>query len=233
MTESVSLITAGVVEMLSGIGMTLQLLMVSAFLGLVLAIALLLMRISGKWYLNWLAQAYIYIFRGTPILVQMFIIYYGLPQFEAIRDSFLWPVLREGYGCAIVALFLNSGAYTTEILRGGILAVDKGLLEAASALGLSKRQRFIHITAPIAIRFSIPAYSNEFISLLKCTALASTITVADMTGIGRTIVAETFAPYEIFISLAIIYMIMTFVIQRSFGGIENLMSRHTKKLGLS
>jgi len=229
----VSLIIDSVIRMLSGIGMTFQLLFISACLGLLLAILLLLMRISGKWYLNWLAQAYIYIFRGTPILVQMFIIYYGLPQFEAIRDSFLWPVLREGYGCAIVALFLNSGAYTTEILRGGILAVDKGLLEAASALGLSKPQRFIHITAPIAIRLSIPAYSNEFISLLKCTALASTITVADMTGIGRTIVAETFAPYEIFISLAIIYMILTFVIQRSFGSFENFMSRYTKKLGVN
>lgn len=232
MTESVSLIVGGISRMLSGIGMTFQLLIISASLGLVLAIMLLLMRISGKWYLNWLAQAYTYIFRGTPILVQMFIIYYGLPQFEAIRSSFLWPVLREGYGCAIVALFLNSGAYTTEILRGGVLAVDKGLLEAASALGMSKCQRFIHITAPIATRIAIPAYSNEFISLLKCTALASTITVADMTGIGRTVVAETFAPYEIFISLSIIYMILTFAIQRSFGSIEKLMSRSTKKLGI-
>lgn len=233
MNESLALTVNGVAKMLSGIGMTFQLLFISASLGLVLAIVLLLMRISGRWYLNLLAQAYVYIFRGTPILVQMFIIYYGLPQFEAIRDSFLWPILREGYGCAIVALFLNSGAYTAEILRGGLLAVDKGLLEAASALGMSKRQRFIHITSPIAIRLAIPAYSNEFISLLKCTALASTITVADMTGIGRTIVAETFAPYEIFVSLAIIYMMLTFVIQRSFGCIESLMSRYTKRIGVS
>jgi octopine/nopaline transport system permease protein len=233
MTDSISLIAYGILRMLSGISVTLELLLISAFLGLVLATLLLLMRISGKWYLNWLAQSYIYIFRGTPILVQMFIIYYGLPQFEVIRDSFLWPILRDGFGCAIVALFLNSGAYTAEILRGGFLAVDKGLLEAASALGMSKSQSFIHIAAPIAVRIALPGYSNEFISLLKCTALASTITVADMTGIGRTIVAETFAPYEIFISLAIIYMIMTFVIQRSFGGIENLMSRSTKKLGIN
>lgn len=162
----------------------------------------------------------------------MFIIYYGLPQFEVIRESFFWPVLREGYGCAIVALFLNSCAYTTEILRGGVLGVDKGVLEAASALGMSKRQRLIHITAPIAMRLSLSAYSNEFISLLKSTALASTITVIDMTGIGRTLVAETFAPYEIYISLAVIYIVLTFFIQRSFGSIESVLSRHcAKKLG--
>jgi arginine/ornithine transport system permease protein len=231
MTESISLIFDSVLKMLAGLGMTSQLLFISSGLGLILAVTLLLMRISGKWYLNLPAQAYIYIFRGTPILVQIFIIYYGLPQFEFIRNSIFWPILREGYGCAIVALFLNSGAYTSEILRGGVLAVDQGYLEAASALGLSKRQRLIHIIAPIATRISIPAYSNEFISMLKSTALASTITVADMTGIGRTIVAETFAPYEIFISLAIIYMILTFFIQRGFGWVENLLSRYTKKLG--
>jgi len=229
MTESISLVTDGIVSMLSGIGITFQLVFISAFFGMILAVCLLLMRISGKWYLNWLAQAYIYVFRGTPILVQLFIIYYGLPQFEIIRESFLWPVLREGFGCAIVALFLNSGAYTTEILRGGVLSVNKGLLEAASALGLSKSQRFLHITAPLAIRLSLPAYSNEFISLLKSTALASTITVVDMTGIGRTLVAETFAPYEIYISLAVIYIVLTFFIQKTFGGIENALSRYTKK----
>ncbi len=233
MTESISLIFQSVVKMLGGIGMTFQLLFVSAVLGMALAIVLLLMRISGKWYLNFLAQAYIYIFRGTPILVQMFIIYYGLPQFEAVRNSFFWPILREGYGCAIVSLFFNSAAYTTEILRGGVLAVDKGLLEAAAALGLSKTQRFIYITAPIVTRISIPAFSNEFISLLKCTALASTITVAYMTGIGRTIVAQTFAPYEIFISLAIIYMILTFVIQKSFGVLEKYMGRYTTMTGIN
>lgn len=229
MTESISLISDSVFSMLSGIGVTFQLIFISAILGMILAVILLLMRISNKWYLNYLAQLYIYIFRGTPILVQLFIIYYGLPQFEFVRESFLWPVLRDGFGCAVVALFLNSAAYTTEILRGGVLSVDKGLDEAASALGLSKRQSFIHITAPIAIRLSLPAYSNEFISLLKSTALASTITVVDMTGIGRTIVSETFAPYEIYISLALIYIVLTFIIQKIFGSLESILSRYTKK----
>jgi octopine/nopaline transport system permease protein len=231
MSFDLSLIVESVPMMLAGIGITLKLLVVSGLLGLMLAICLLLMRISGKWYLNIPAQIYIYIFRGTPILVQIFIIYYGLPQFDAIRESLFWPILREPTGCAILALTLNTGAYVSEILRGGVLGVGKGLMEAGSALGLSSRQKFIYITAPIATRLALPAYSNDVISLLKSTALASTITIADMTGIARTIVADTYAPYEIYMSLAVIYMIFTFGIQKLFGAIERYLGRYTKREG--
>jgi polar amino acid transport system permease protein len=215
--------------MLMGIGLTLQLMALSAVLGTTLAIILLLMRISGRWFLVWPSVTYIYIFRGTPILVQIFIIYYGLPQFEWVRESIFWPILREPFGCAVLALSLNTGAYVSEILRGGILGVDKGLSEAGAALGLSVRDRFIHITTPIAIRLAIPAYSNDIVSLMKSTALASTITLLDMMGIARTIVAETFAPYEVFISLAVIYMVLTFFIQKGFGRFERHMSRYLKR----
>jgi len=229
MTFEFSLIIDSIPRMLAGLGLTLQLLFISAFLGTILAVLLLLMRISGRWYLQWPSLVYIYVFRGTPILVQIFIIYHGLPQFEFIRTSIFWPVLREAYGCAILALSLNTGAYVSEILRGGIIGVNRGLLEAASALGLSVRQRFIYITTPIAIRLAIPAYSNDIVSLMKATALASTITLLDMTGIARTIVAETFAPYEIFMSLAVIYMVLTLFIQKGFGAFERYMSRYLKK----
>ncbi len=231
MSFDINLIVDSVPLMLMGIGITFKLLVVSGILGFILAVGLLLMRISGRWYLNFPAQVYIYVFRGTPILVQIFIIYYGLPQFEAVRDSIIWPILREPTGCAILALTLNTGAYVSEILRGGVLGVGKGLLEAGSALGLSARQKFIYITAPIAARLALPAYSNDVISLLKSTALASTITIADMTGIARTIVADTYAPYEIFISLAIIYMIFTFGIQKLFGVIERYLGRYTRREG--
>lgn len=231
MSVNVNLITESLPAMLEGFGVTLQLLVVSGLLGLILAIILLLMRISGKFYLDWPAQVYIYIFRGTPILVQIFIIYYGLPQFEAIRDSVFWPILREPTGCAILALTLNTGAYVSEILRGGILGVDRGLLEAGSALGMSARHKFIYITTPIATRLALPAYSNDVVSLLKSTALASTITITDMTGIARTIVAETYAPYEIFISLAIVYMICTFFIQKFFGFTERKLGKYTRREG--
>ena len=222
------LIADSIPRMLMGLGLTLQLLVISAVLGLLLAVLLLLMRISGRWWLDFPAQAYIYVFRGTPILVQIFIVYYGFPQLGFIRDSILWPILREPYGCAIVALSLNTGAYVSEILRGGVLGVDRGLQEAGAALGLSVRQRFIYITTPLAVRLAIPAYSNDVISLLKSTALASTITLLDMMGIARTIVAETYAPYEVFISLAVIYLILTWVLQKAFGAFERFMSKHER-----
>jgi polar amino acid transport system permease protein len=228
MSFDFALIVDSIPKMLMGIGLTFQLLFLSAVLGLALAIILLLMRISGRWYLSAPTMVYIYIFRGTPILVQIFIIYYGLPQLEFVRDSIFWPILREPFGCAILALTLNTGAYVSEILRGGVLGVDRGLKEAGAALGLSARHRFVYITAPIAIRLCLPAYSNDVISLMKSTALASTITLLDMTGIARTIVAETYAPYEIFISLMFIYLILTWMIQRAFGWTEKRMSRHVR-----
>jgi octopine/nopaline transport system permease protein len=227
MSFDLHLIVESLPVMMMGLGITIKLLIISGVLGLVLAIFLLLMRISGKWYLNFPAQMYIYVFRGTPILVQIFIVYYGLPQFEVVRDSVFWPILREPTGCAILALSLNTGAYVSEILRGGVLGVSKGLLEAGSALGMSAYHKFVYITAPIATRLALPAYSNDVISLLKSTALASTITIADMTGIARTIVADTYAPYEIFISLAIVYLIFTFGIQKLFGLIERYLGRYT------
>jgi octopine/nopaline transport system permease protein len=228
MSFDLALILDSIPKMLMGIGLTLQLLFLSLALGTALAIVLLLMRISGRWFLSVPAMAYIYIFRGTPILVQIFIIYYGLPQLELVRESILWPILREPFGCAIVALSLNTGAYVSEIFRGGVLGVDRGMKEAGAALGLSATQRFIYITAPIAIRLCLPAYSNDVVSLMKSTALASTITLLDMMGIARTIVAETYAPYEVFLSLMVIYLVLTWIIQRSFGWIEKRMSRHVR-----
>lgn len=231
MIFDLALIVDALPKMLMGIGLTFQLLILSAVLGLALATVLMLMRISGKWYLSWPAQVYIYVFRGTPILVQIFIVYYGFPQFEFIRDSIFWPIFRDPFGCAIVSLTLNTGAYVSEILRGGVLGVDRGVLEAGEALGLSKSQRFIYLTTPIATRLALPAYGNDIISLLKSTALASTITLMDMTGIARTIVAQTYAPYEVFISLAIVYMILTFFIQRLMARIERYLGRYTVREG--
>lgn len=231
MSIDLALVFSALPKMLMGIGLTFQLLILSAVLGLILAIVLMLMRISGKWWLSWPAQAYIYVFRGTPILVQIFIVYYGFPQLELIRESVLWPVFRDPFGCAVFALSLNTGAYVSEILRGGVQGVDRGVLEAGEALGLSRTQRFVYLTTPIATRLALPAYGNDIISLLKSTALASTITLMDMTGIARTIVAQTYAPYEIFISLAIVYMVLTFLIQRLMARIERHLGRYTMKEG--
>ncbi len=228
MIFDVGLVFGSLPKLLTGLGLTIELLLLSSFIDLVLAIITLSMRISGHWILMAPAITYIYIFRGTPILVQIFVIYYGLPQFEFIRTGIFWPFLREPFWCCILALSLNAGAYVSEILRGGILGVEKGLLEAASALGISKLQRFIYITSPIAIRLSLPAYSNDIISMTKATALASTVTLLDMTGVARTIVAQTFAPYEIFVSAAIIYLVIAWMVQKGFGMLERRMSRYLK-----
>jgi polar amino acid transport system permease protein len=229
MTFEFHLILESIPKMLAGLGITLQLLFLSSFFGLCLGIILLLMRISGRFYLSLPASMYIYFFRGTPLLVQIFVIYHGFPQFGFIRESIFWPILREPFGCATLALSLNSAAYVSEILRGGYLGVNRGMHEAGMALGLSKYHRFFYVTTPIAVRLAIPAYSNDFISMTKATALASTITLMDMTGVARTIVSKTFAPYEIFVAAAIIYLVLTWVFQRSFGLFEKRMSRYIKR----
>ena len=226
MSFDFSLILESVPRMFTGIGLTLQLLVLATILGTILAVIIALMRISNIPLLNWPAIVYIYIFRGTPMLVQIFVIYYGLSQFQTIRDSFLWIALREPFWCAIIAFSLNAGAYTAEILRGAIQGVDKGLLKASTALGLSKSQSFIHITTPIAIRLALPAFGNETISLLKSTALASIITMFDITGVARTIMAETFAPYEVFISAAIVYLFLAWFIQLGITIAEKRFNRY-------
>lgn len=229
MTFDFGLIFSSLPQIIAGIGITLKLLVMSTVIGLALAVLILLMRISGRRYLAWPAKAYIYFFRGTPILVQIFLIYHGLPQFDFIRDSILWPILRQPFGCCVVALSLNTSAYVSEILRGGVLGVDNGVKEAATALGLTRPQRFIYVISPIAVRISLPAYSNEFISMMKATALASTVTLMDITGVARTIVSNTFAPFEIFIAAALIYLVMAWAFQVGFGKLESYVSRYTRR----
>ena len=229
MSFDLMLIAASLPKIATGVVLTLKLLVVSLLLGTALGIGAALMRISGSRLLAWPSFAYSYVFRGTPMLVQLFIIYYGLSQFEGLRNSILWPILREPFWCAVIALSLNEGAYAAEILRAAIRGVDQGLHEAGRALGLSPRQRFMHVTAPIAVRLALPAYGNEMIGLLKGTALVSMIAMNDITGVARTIVAKTFAPYEIFISAAIVYLSITWVIQHGIRAAERHFNRYIRK----
>jgi polar amino acid transport system permease protein len=226
MTFDLRLIAEAVPQIALGAGLTLQLLALSLVCGTTIGVVTALMRISGYRLLAWPALAYTYVVRGTPMLVQLFLIYYGLSQFEAVRASLLWPILREPYWCAVLAFSLNCGAYTAEILRGGILGVDKGLHEAGRALGLTASRRFMLVTAPIAVRLALPAYGNEVVSLLKATALVSMITMSDITGVARVIVARTFAPYEIFIAAAIVYLALTFALQAGLRRVERRASRY-------
>ncbi|WP_273770968.1 ABC transporter permease, partial [Brucella intermedia] len=162
-------------QMLGGVPLTLKLAASSIVFGAFLALLFALMRLSGLTVLDWIARLYVFVFRGTPLLVQIFIIYYGLSQFPAIRYSFLWPILREPYWCAIIALTLNNAAYASEIIRGGLLSVPHGQIEAAKACGMSSFTCFRRIVMPLAIRQALPGYGNEMISMIKATSLASII----------------------------------------------------------
>ncbi len=155
-------------------------------------------------------RVYTFMFRGTPLLVQLFLIYYGLSQLEWVRNSFAWPLLRDPFWCALLAFSLNNAAYTTEILRGGIRAVPVGEIEAAKALGMSAAQRIRRLVLPVGFRLALPAYGNEVVLILKASSLASTITLMELTGTSRKIVAQTFAPYEIFIAAALLYSQLLF-----------------------
>jgi len=215
-------------RLLEGTWVTTQLVSLSLVLGLALALPLALLRISPNPLLWMPVYGYIFYFRGTPLLVQIFLTYYGLSQFEAVRESMLWPVLKEAYWCAIIAFTLNTAAYTAEILRGAIQAMPFGEVEAARACGMSKLLLYRRIILPRAVRLGLPAYSNEVILMLKGSALASVITLLDITGVARVIVARSFAPYELFLMAGAIYLVMTFAITRGFKRVEYWLSPHMR-----
>lgn len=202
-------------QMISGVPLTLQLAASSIVFGAILALLFAMMRLSGVAVLDWIARLYVFVFRGTPLLVQIFIIYYGLSQFPVIRYSFLWPILREPYWCAIIALTLNNAAYASEIIRGGLLSVSSGQIEAAKACGMSRFTCFRRIVMPLAIRQALPGYGNEMISMVKATSLASIITLMEVTGIAAKLIAETYRAIEVFVIAGAIYLAINFILTRA------------------
>jgi octopine/nopaline transport system permease protein len=201
-------------QMMSGVPLTLQLAASSIVFGAILALLFAMMRLSGVAVLDWIARLYVFVFRGTPLLVQIFIIYYGLSQFPVIRYSFLWPILREPYWCAIIALTLNNAAYASEIIRGGLLSVPSGQIEAAKACGMSRFTCFRRVVMPLAIRQALPGYGNEMISMVKATSLASIITLMEVTGIAAKLIAESYRAIEVFVIAGAIYLAINFVLTR-------------------
>jgi octopine/nopaline transport system permease protein len=205
---------ASFVRLLSGIPLLLKLAACSLAVGAVLAAWVTWMRLRGPAPVQWLARAFVYVFRGTPLLVQVFLIYYGLGQFHEVRDTFLWPYLRQPYWCALLALSLNTGAYGSEIMRGGVLSVPAGQIEAARAMGMSGLKLFRRIIGPIALRQALPSYGNEIILMVKATSLASIITLMEVTGIAHKLISETFRAVEIFLCAGAIYLIINFIVTR-------------------
>lgn len=215
--------------LLHGVSLTAQLTVASIVFGFLIALPLALLRASPLAWLSLPALMYTFIFRGTPLLVQLFLIYYGAGQIEWVRSSVIWNVLREPFWCALIAFSLNNAAYTAEILRGGIRAVPSGAVEAAQALGMSYSLRTRRVVLPAAFRLSLPAYSNEVVLMLKASSLASTITLMELTGTARKIVAQTFSPYEVFVSAAFIYLGLTFLIVQLFSYLERRLTIHERR----
>jgi octopine/nopaline transport system permease protein len=199
-------------KIVEGIPLTLQVVSISTILGIFLAVAVALMRISGNRLMSLPAYYFVYLIRGTPLLLQLYFVYYGLSQFEAIRESILWPILKEPYWCGIITLTISTGAYSSEIIRGGILSVSKNYIEASGALGLSQIKTFLLITLPITVRQALPAYGNELILMVKASSLISIVTLMEITGIARTIISKTYAPVEIFLVAGSIYLVINFII---------------------
>tara|TARA_Y100000590_G_scaffold271948_1_gene305329 strand:- start:2606 stop:3283 length:678 start_codon:yes stop_codon:yes gene_type:complete len=203
---------------------TLKLLSLSLLFGLFIGLIFAVLRLSKNKFSSAFSYAYSYVFRGTPLLVQIFIIYFGLGQIEYLRTTVLWVVLKEPYWCAIIAFSLNTGAYTSEILRSAFQTIKPGFIEAGRSLGISSKIIFYKIKIPIAIRQSLPAYGNEIILMLKGTSLASTVTLMDLTGVAKYIISTTFKPIEVFIVAGGIYLFMTFIV-------HNLIKVLEKKFG--
>lgn len=223
----IDLIQLSVPVLLKGLWMTLTLAALSVAIGFNLGLGLALMRMSDKRLVSGFARAYSITFRGTPLLVQLFLIYYGLGQIRFIHDiPALWWVVSEGSRCAVLALALNTAAYTSEILRGGLTAVPVGLIEAAKACGMSRMTQFRRIAFPLAIRQALPAYGNELVLIVKGTSLASTITVLEITGYAKRLMSQTFAIFEVFAIAGVIYLAVNLILIGMIRLVEKRLMRH-------
>ncbi len=211
-----------------GLQVTALLLVAALALGLAAAVPLALARHSPRPWLSGPVWLFTYVIRGTPMLVQLFLLYYGLAQFEAVRESAAWPWLSSAWFCAIAAFAINTCAYTTEILAGSLGTTPAGEVEAARALGMSHATVVRRILLPSAMRRAIPAYSNEAIMMLQGTSLASIVTLLDLTGAAREMNSRTYLPFEAFLTAAAFYLALTFVLVALFHRAERRWLAHLK-----
>ena len=212
----------------SGLWTTIWLVITALVLGLLLAVPLGVMRTSPNPLINGPVWAYTYFFRGTPLFIQMSMIYFGMAQFEAVKASIFWPLLKEAWFCAVLAFTLNTAAYTAEIVRGTILATPRGEIEAAKACGMSPGLMLRRVLLPSAFRRALPAYGNEVIFMLHGSAVASLVTIADLTGVARLINSRFYAPYEAYLTVAAFYAALTFLIVWVFRRLEHRWHAHLR-----
>ncbi|AMN77229.1 ABC transporter permease [Pseudomonas azotoformans] len=213
-------------KLIAGLPLTIQLAAVSLAIGFVLAVIVAGAAASRFSVIRWLAKTHVELFRGTPLLVQIFLIYYGLGQIPELRHSVLWPFLREPYWCAILALALNTSAYTAEIIRGAVQGVPTGEVEAARACGMSGLLLRRRVIWPIALRQGLPVYGSEIILMIKGTSLASIITLTEVTGISYKLISSTYRVFEIFIVTGAVYLLLTSLTGLAISLLERRLNAH-------
>jgi arginine/ornithine transport system permease protein len=218
---------------LEGLMTSLGLVFLALLAGFAMALPLALANNSRQPLLHCPAWAFVYFFRGTPLLVQLFLVYFGLGQFEFIQNSIFWPLLKQAWWCALITFTLNTAAYTSEIIRGAINNTPRGEIEAARAYGMSHAAAFRRIIFPGAIRRALPAYSNEVIFMLHGSAIAGTITLVDLTEAARRVINDHYNPFEAYIGSAVLYMAVTFVLVGLFRLLEKKWTRHLRPVGHS
>ncbi|QCF26863.1 ABC transporter permease [Hydrocarboniclastica marina] len=211
-----------------GVTTTVQLVFLSLVLGLVLAVPLAILRTTPSVFVSGPIWVFTYLFRGTPLLVQLYIIYYGVAQIPGIQETFWWEVFREPFYPALIAFTLNTAAYTTEILRGALQSTPQGEIEAAKAYGMSWLLRVRRIVLPSAFRRALPAYSNEVIFMLHASAIASVVTIVDITGAARDIYSRFYTPFVAFSFAALLYLLLTFMLVYGFRRLEHRLMAHQR-----
>lgn len=212
-------------RLVRGVGMTLLILFSTAFLGFLLAVPVGLVQVTGPWPLKMLARGFCTVIRGTPLLLQLWLLYYGLgslfPQFPGIRSSFLWPYLREAWPYGVAALTVSFAAYEGEVMRGAFAGVPRGELEAARAYGMSPFTAFRRIWLPRAVHRALPTLNGETVLQLKATPLVATITVIDVYAVISKVRQDTYITYEPLLLLALIYLCLTAVLVVAFRYLES------------
>ncbi len=215
-------------RLMHALPLTLEIWALSVIIGALIGVGVTAMRVSGNRLLEALARFYIFVFRGTPLLVQLFVIYYGLSSFPFIRASFLWPVLRDAFSCAVLSLSLCTAAYQSEIFRGALAALPHGQIEAARACGMSRATLLRRIIIPIALRQALPAYSTEVISMTKATALVSLVTLWDVMSVALKIRNDTLVTYTPLLVAGAVYFVLNFIIARLFVAFEHYLTPHLR-----
>lgn len=221
MADAISIILNALPVLLQGALVTLEITALSVVLGMVGGSLLGIARLSTILPLRWLTRAYIDFFRGTPLLVQIFMIYFGIP---ALFQGFGVPLRFDRLLAAVVALSLNSSAYIAEIVRAGIQSIEVGQTEAANSLGMNPVQTMRYIIFPQALRRMVPPLGNEFITLLKDTSLVAVIGFEELFRRGQLIVADNYRSFEIYTAVALVYLTLTLVSSQAFTLLERWMN---------